>query len=192
MRIEPPGFDRLKRTTMRIPMISAAVLSLSLGLAAHAGPDRYGVDANAVAPLTAADYVAAAGRDDLYEIQAAELAEQQGNSRAVRSAAAEILAGQKVESQAMRHALEGAGMALGDQPRLSERQTAMLGELHAAAGPDFDRVFVEQQRAVGEDALALHEGYARHGGNGVLKGAAHHAALMVEKRLSLLDGLPGA
>lgn len=176
---------------MRILTISAAALSLTLSLStAHAQPDRYGVDANA--PLTEAGYVAAAGRDDLYEIQAAELAEQQGNSRAVRSAAAAILAGQKTESRAMRAALEGAGMSLGDTPRLTDRQTAMLGELHAAAGPDFDRIFVEQQRAVGEDALALHEGYARHGDNGVLRGAAHHAALMVEKRLSLLDGLaPG-
>lgn len=178
---------------MRILIVSAAVLSFSLGLAAaHAGPDRYEVDANAVVPLSAAGYVAAAGRDDLYEIQAAELAEQQANSRAVRSAAAEILAGQKVESQAMRHALEGAGMSLGDTPRLTDRQTAMLGELHAAAGPDFDRIFVEQQRAVADEALALHEGYARHGDNGVLRGAAHHAALMVEKRRALLDRLPGS
>ncbi|MGZ6020301.1 MAG: DUF4142 domain-containing protein [Phenylobacterium sp.] len=178
---------------MRIPMISAVALSLALGLAAaHAGQDRYGVDTNAIASLTSADYVAAAGRDDLYEIQAAELAEQQANSRAVRSAATQILAGQKAESRAMHSALESAGMGLGEPARLTDRQTAMLGELHAAAGPDFDRIFIEQQRAVGEEALALHEGYARHGENGVLKGAAHHAAVMVEKRLNLLDGLPAA
>ncbi|THD62705.1 DUF4142 domain-containing protein [Phenylobacterium sp.] len=181
---------------MRPIWISAAALAAALGFAcaAYAGPgyDDHAVEANAIASMTAADYLAAAGRDDVYEIRAAQLAQTHANSPEVRSAASRLLAGQKTEEAAMKRDLELAGMGDIPPPPLDDRRIVMLGELQAASGPDFDRIFIEQQRSAGEEALALHRGYARHGQDGVLKSAAHHAELMAAKRLSLLDDLPGA
>jgi putative membrane protein len=181
---------------MRPILISAATLTaaLSLSCAASAGPgfDDHAVEANAIASMTGADYLAAASRDDIYEIRAAQLAQMHANSPQVRSAARQLLAGQKTEEEAMKRDLELAGMGDIPPPPLDDRRIAMLGELQAASGPDFDRIFIEQQRSADDEALALHRGYARHGQDGVLRSAARHAELMVEKRRSLLEGLPGA
>jgi putative membrane protein len=173
---------------------AAAAISLT-SWAGYGSPDvgsqagGFGSAEAATAPMSAAEYATLASGADLFEIQSGELAQMRAASQSVKDFAGMMIADHRRTTTAMRRALQTANMQAPGAPRLDADQSAMLAQLQGASGPDFDRLYLQQQRMAHQDALALHQGYARDGGNGVLKGVAAQTVPIIERHLSMLQGL---
>ncbi|HEY8581069.1 MAG TPA: DUF4142 domain-containing protein [Beijerinckiaceae bacterium] len=95
-------------------------------------------------------------------------------------------------------AVVGAGVgatagaaAAGGAPMTSDAQKqAMLAQLSAqAAGPQFDALFVQAQIMGHQEALAIHDGYARAGEDPQLRRIARNATPLIRRHLAQLARL---
>lgn len=74
---------------------------------------------------------------------------------------------------------------------LSPEKTAMLNQLAAASGPQFDRLYGQAQRTGHQEALALHSGYAQAGNDPGLRQFAASVVPHIEHHLADAQRLPG-
>lgn len=74
---------------------------------------------------------------------------------------------------------------------LSPEKTAMLNQLAATSGPQFDRLYGQYQRAAHQEALALHSNYAQNGGDPALRQFAASVVPHIEQHLADTRRLPG-
>lgn len=138
-------------------------------------------------------YVSNAAEGDMYEIQAAELAQQKAQNAQVKALAKTIQTDHTQAANEMKPLVQQAAATLPD--KLDERRQGMLDNLKAASAADFDKVFLDQQVAAHEEAVTLHSGYAENGDNAALK--AHAAKVLPKIKMHLerareLQGSVGA
>ena len=124
------------------------------------------------------DYVNSAALGDLYEIEAAKVA-------AARSKNPQIVAfAQMMETDHMASSAKLGPVALtaGVTPptTLDTSHQAKLDELNAAAEENFDRVYIDQQVAIHDEALTLHRTYAASGADAGLKAVAAELVPKIE------------
>lgn len=74
---------------------------------------------------------------------------------------------------------------------LSPEKTAMLNQLAATSGPQFDRLYGQAQRTGHQEALALHSGYAQAGNDPGLRQFAASVVPHIEHHLADAQRLPG-
>ena len=121
-------------------------------------------------------YVMNAAMGDMYEIQAADMALERTENAQVRELAQMIKTDHTAASERLRAAAQAAGETLPTE--LDERRQCMLDNLRAASSAEeFDRVYIAQQVAAHEEALALHRGFADNDENAAL---AQHAQSVIE------------
>ena len=121
-------------------------------------------------------YVMNAAMGDMYEIQAADMALERTQNAQVRELAQMIKTDHTAASERLRAAAQAAGETLPTE--LDERRQGMLDNLRAASSAEeFDRVYIAQQVAAHEEALALHRGFADNDENAAL---AQHAQSVIE------------
>ena len=170
---------------------SATGVSTDVNLAEDsAANDVLGANAGgngAAAAPTAATFANAAAASDLYEIESAALAANKGVSADVKGMAGHLKADHEKSSADLKAAAAEATVTLA--PALDAEKKAMLEQLRAASGVEFDRLFVEQQKAAHSKALALLEGYSAGGDNPALKGFAGKAASAVKSHLDHLSSI---
>lgn len=132
-------------------------------------------------PLTASAYFAAATSADLFGIRAADLALQR-SSGSVRTLAAEL----KQKHQALSGQLAFAGRRLNmlASRQLTPEYQRMLAALQSSS--DFDRTYLEQQRAVAKRTLRLHSSYLRQGSSPTLRPVAKFGVDVSSSELQLL------
>jgi putative membrane protein len=135
----------------------------------------------AAAPSNAA-YLARAASIDLFEIRSSELALQRSTSRSVREFAAMMIGAHKGTSAQLSFA--GRRLNLLPSATLEPKHQAMLDQLQSAV--NFDAVYREQQRAVHEEALALHRSYAARGTSPTLRPVALAAVPVLERHIRML------
>lgn len=85
--------------------------------------------------------------------------------------------------------------AFGSRPGaagVTARQAAMLQQLEAASGPEFDALYVKSQIMGHTELLSLHQRYARNGSDPTAQGASIVAAPSIKTHLALLKGIRGA
>ena len=125
---------------------------------------------------TVSAYVPSAAIGDMYEIQAADMALERTENAQVRELAQMIKTDHTAASERLRAAAQAAGETLPTE--LDERRQGMLDNLRAASSAEeFDRVYIAQQVAAHEEALALHRGFADNDENAAL---AQHAQSVIE------------
>ena len=123
-----------------------------------------------------AAYISNAAMGDMYEIQAADMALERTENAQVRELAQMIKTDHTAASERLRAAAQAAGETLPTE--LDERRQGMLDNLRAASSAEeFDRVYIAQQVAAHEEALALHRGFADNDENAAL---AQHAQSVIE------------
>jgi putative membrane protein len=171
----------------------AASASLAMAASAQDAPTAAPASAATASPSAAATdaagYVAEAGRSDMYEIQSSKLAQNQAQSPAVKAFAKQMVQDHTTSTQKVMKAAGDAGMPKTPPPALDPRRQSMLDQLKSASGPQFDQLYVQQQKAAHQEALALHQGYAQGGDKAPLRAAAQQITPVVQHHLTMLQDM---
>ncbi len=149
--------------------------------------------APAAAPmmLTPDTYRAMAMISDSFEIEAARLAQQRSGYAAVRNYANMMIRDHSMTSQALMGRVQIAALG-GMAPALDSRHAAMLNQLGAASGPQFDRLYGQMMVMSHQEALALHGSYAQAGTDPALRTFAASVTPHIRHHLATARRLPGA
>lgn len=144
------------------------------------GADQMG-NAAATTPTDAAGFANAVAAADLYEVESARLAADKARSAEVKALARHIRTDHEKSTSELKSAAGTANITVA--PKLDAEKQAMLDQLKAASGADFDRLFLEQQKTAHQKALALLQGYSTGGDNEALKDFASKTAGAVKGHL---------
>jgi putative membrane protein len=158
----------------------------------NAAQDAMGaaVGATSAATVGARDtdaFVQNAAEGNMYEIQAAKIAQQKSSSADVKSFAKMMVTDHTALQNQMQPLITKAGKTAPTE--LDQRRKGMLDNLNAASAKDFDKVYLDQQVAAHEETLTLMKGYADHGDNADLKAAAAKTAPKVQTHLDQAKAL---
>jgi putative membrane protein len=134
-------------------------------------------------------FVQNAARSDMYEIQAADLAQQKSQNSQIKDFAQMMAKDHMMTTQKLMAALPAGVAAPKD---LDKRRQGMLDNLKNSSAGEFDKRYVTQQVNAHEEALTLLQGYSKRGDNAQLKQLAAQTAPMVQMHLTLAKALPGA
>jgi len=158
----------------------------------NAAQDTVGaaVGATSAATLGSHDtgaFVQNAGQGDMYEIQAAKIAEQKAQNPEVKAFAKMMVTDHTALENQMKPLVTKAGKSPPDQ--LDQRRKGFLDNLNAAGPSDFDKVYIDQQVSAHKETLNLMKGYAENGDDAALKAAAAKAAPKVQAHLDRAQAL---
>ena len=145
-----------------------------------AGEKRAGAT---VLPTDAAGFANAVAASDLYEIESSALAREKASSAELRSFAQRLEREHRASSDQLKQAAAGLTVS----PALDPEQQAMIDELKAASGAEFDGKYLGQQRLAHQKTLMLLQNYAGAGDNDSLKAFAEKARPMVEQHADMLN-----
>ena len=167
-------------------LIIAATVALVPALAATAAdqPGR----SDRVSPRTMT-YVARAGASDLYEIESAQLAMTRSRRPQIRQFAQMLMTDHRRTTQEVMASARAEGLRP-PPPMMEPHQRRMIRQLEAARGSGFDRTFVNQQVMAHQQALTLHQGYARTGDRSALRRVASGAVPIIRGHLQHARRLP--
>lgn len=146
------------------------------------GTDRQMAVANPMSQTTS-DYVMRAAMSDMYEIEAGRVAAQKARNARVKNFAQMMVTDHTNSSSRLQQAMP-QGMTMNMPAQLDAEHQAKLTQLrNAPAGANFDRMYMQQQVMAHEQALALHQNYARNGDVPALRNVASTVAPVVETHL---------
>lgn len=128
-------------------------------------------------------YVTKAGASDQFEIQSSQLAVQRARRADVREFAQMMITDHNRTTQLVAEAARTDGVTP-PPPMLEPRQRQMLRQLERAGGRNFDSVYLTQQLAAHQEALALHRARARSYGGAALTRVAASAVPVVQGHLA--------
>ncbi len=143
------------------------------------------------AKTQAAAYVMAAGKSDMYEIESSRIALQKTQNAGIRRYADMMIKHHQKTTADTMAAARKAGMNP-SPPAPDAGITASLGELQAASGADFDRLYLGQQLPAHQAALDLHQSYGADGDQPALKTTAKKAVPIVKQHLAAAQRMQGA
>jgi|SRR5215213_5602850 len=137
---------------------------------------------NAAMPTDASGFANAVAASDMYEIESAKVAADKASNAEVKSLAQQIRTDHEKSSTELKSAAGTADISVA--PKLDAEKQGMLDQLKtAAAGADFDKLYVEQQKTAHQKALDLLQGYSSGGDNEALKAFATKTTAPVKKHL---------
>jgi putative membrane protein len=141
---------------------------------------------------TSYNFVINLALNNAYEIQAGQLAAQRSASPQLRQFAARVVSGNTVIDQDLTAALRRNGTPVVTPAALDPRHQAMIGDLSAVQGPEFDRRFVVQQIVAHREAIAMLQGYIQNSDSPALRQLAQQTLAAAQAGLQTLRMLPGA
>jgi putative membrane protein len=158
----------------------------------NAAQDKVGaaVGATSAATLGSHDtgaFVQNAGQGNMYEIEAAKIAEQKAQNPDVKAFAKMMVTDHTALENQMKPAITKSGKA--PPAQLDQRRKGFLDNLNAAGPSDFDKVYIDQQVAAHKETLNLLKGYADNGDDPALKAVAAKAAPKVQAHLDRAQAL---
>jgi len=134
-----------------------------------------------------ADFVKKAGASDLYEISASKLETSSKNTK-IRAFATRMIKDHQASTAAVKAAAIKSGLKP-TPPVLEPKQAADLAALKQTNGVARDTLYVAQQKAAHQEALALHKDNAAGSSAPALKAASAKIVPVVEHHLHDLSGL---
>ena len=186
--------------TFRSALTFAAALALAACGSNEAADDRMTDEATATETAATIDvptpdagtpqgFVDTVAASDKFEIEAARLAQEMGESDKVKAFAATMIRDHTASSDKLKAAVAEAGNGLAVAPELTPLQQGDLDQLRGA-GDNFDAMYAQQQLHAHEAALALLQAQAQSGTVEQLKTFAGEAATVVEGHLDQARQLP--
>jgi putative membrane protein len=171
---------------------TAADTSAAAGSAVSKAEDATGAavgaaSANTIGPHDTAAFVSNASQSDMYEIQAAQLAETRSKNPDIKAFAKMMVKDHTATSKAMGPLATAAGQT--PAAKLDDRRQGFLDNLTKASDADFDKTYVDQQVAAHGEALDLMQGYGKDGSDAGLKGAANDTAPKVQMHLDKIKAI---
>lgn len=153
------------------------------------GADNMAMAPEAATPMTGQQFADAAAASDMFELESAKLAQQKGQSAAVKEFAAMMVKDHTNSTAKLQAAAGQADPAVTPRPALNPEQTANLEALRAASGAEFDVHYKQQQVAAHQKALAMLQGYSANGDVPSLKAFAGETAPVVEAHLKQISAM---
>lgn len=153
------------------------------------GADNMATAPEAATPMTGQQFADAAAASDMFELESAKLAQQKGQSAAVKEFAAMMVKDHTNSTAKLQAAAGQADPAVTPRPALNPEQTANLEALRAASGAEFDVHYKQQQVAAHQKALAMLQGYSANGDVPSLKAFAGETAPVVEAHLKQISAM---
>jgi putative membrane protein len=147
---------------------------------------------SAATTTTAGGFVTAAATSDMFEIQAAKLAEQRSINPAVKKFAAKMIHDHTASTEKLKALLAKGGINATPPTDLDERRKGLLENLAKTSPADFDKMYIDQQVDAHEEALTLLKGFIDHGDNDALKGFATSILPTVQEHLDMAKQLQGS
>jgi putative membrane protein len=138
-------------------------------------------------PTDANGFATAVAASDLYEIESARLAANKSNSTEIKELAGHLLTDHQRSTAELKTLAAQADVKL--TPALDAEKRAMLDQLKAASGAQFDRLFLQQQKTAHQKALALLQSYAGGGDTEPMKAFARKTSGVVEGHIEHLNGI---
>jgi putative membrane protein len=171
---------------------SAAGSAMSSAGDANASAAQASVSA-AAATATTPDFVDAAASTDMFEIQAAKLAEKRTKNADVKAFAAMMIHDHTQSTAALKAAIKATGATLSLPTDLPADKKSKLDELTSAAPADFDKAYMQSQVMAHQDALTIMKAYGANGDSPRIKDFANQTATVVQMHLdkasNVRDGL---
>ena len=133
----------------------------------------------AVAP----DFVAKAAASDMFEIQAAKLAQTRATNPDVKKFAAMMVADHTKSTAALKKAIADSGQAITPPATLPDNLKDKLDDLTKVEAKDFDKDYMDNQVDAHQAALDLLQRYAQDGDVVQIKVFAAETAPTVQKHL---------
>jgi len=134
--------------------------------------------------MTSAEYVAAAGAGDMYEIQSSQTVLQTTQDPKIRSFAQMMIQDHTKSTAKLKAAALTAKIKA--KPMLMPAQTEMLAQLKAETGTARDQAYIAQQKQAHGQALTIHQSYAAGGKNMALKMVANGVVPVVQHHIDML------
>jgi putative membrane protein len=174
---------------------TAADTTAAAGAAVHKAEDTTGAavgaaSANTIGPHDTAAFVSNASQSDMYEIQAAKIAQARTKNPDLRAFAKMMIKDHTATMAAMGPLVKAAGQTPAD--KLDNRRSGFIDHLNKASDADFDKVYVDQQVAAHAEALDLMTGYAKDGSDAGLKAGAAKTAPKVQMHLDKIKAMQSA
>jgi putative membrane protein len=141
---------------------------------------------------TAADFVPAAAISDMYEIEASKLALQKSKSADVKQFAQMMIKDHTATTAKVKTILTSGKLDITPPTALDDRRQGMIDNLKAASAADFDKVYLDQQTAAHQEALAMMKSYAEDGDNPALKQFASETAPKIQQHYDKAQQLDNA
>jgi putative membrane protein len=171
---------------------NAASAAMSSAGDANASAAQAQVSA-AAATATTPDFVDAAAATDMFEIQAAKLAEKRSKNPDVKAFAAMMIHDHTQSTAALKAAIKASGATVSLPSDLPADKKAKLDELSSAAPADFDKAYMQSQVLAHQDALTVMKAYGANGDSPQIKDFANQTAVVVQTHLdkasNIRDGL---
>jgi len=134
--------------------------------------------------MTSAEYVAAAGAGDQYEIQSSQIVLQTTQDPKIKSFAQMMIQDHTKSTAKIKAAALTAKVKA--KPMLMPTQAEMLTQLKAETGTARDQAYVAQQKQAHQQALTIHKSYAEGGKNMALKMIATQVVPVVQHHIDML------
>jgi putative membrane protein len=126
-------------------------------------------------------FVSNASQSDMYEIEAAKLAQTRSKNADVKAFAKMLVTEHTAMMNEMKPLVTAAGQTPAD--KLDERRQGFIDNLKQATDANFDKTYIDQQVAAHGEALTLMQGYADGGSDAGLKAGAAKAVPKVQAHL---------
>ena len=139
--------------------------------------------------ITTTYYIPAASVGDLYEIQSSEIALERSKSPEVKTFAKQMIDDHKKTSADLKRFTADNPVNIAPEQNLDPRRQAMIQNLRNASDAEFDGQYVGDQAAAHQEALNLHQSYARNGDVEKLKTLAASTAKTVAHHAEMLKAL---
>jgi putative membrane protein len=166
-----------------------AVSSSSPAVAGAEGAASAGVGAvSAATTFTTQGFVTAAATSDMYEVQAAKIAQQKATRPAVKQFAARMIHDHTASTEKLKKLLAG-GVTATPPADLDERRKGLINDLAAASPADFDKTYMDQQVAAHEEAVTLFKGFQDKGDSVPLKSFASSLLPTIQAHLDMAKKL---
>lgn len=136
-------------------------------------------------PMTSAEYIAAAGASDMYEIQSSQTVLQTTKDPKVKSFAQMMIKDHTKSTAQLKAAALTAKVK--PKPMLTPAQTEMLTQLKAETGTARDQAYIAQQKTAHGQALTIHQSFAQGGKNMALKAVATRVVPVVQHHIEMLQ-----
>ena len=145
-------------------------------------------DPSSSAAMTTPDYLTAAGKSDMFEMQEGQLAAQMSSNARIKAFGRQMIKDHTKSTDMVMAAAQKSGVTV-TPPPLGPDQQAQIDQLKSAQGPAFDQMYLSQQLASHEAALSVQKGYATTGDDKNLKKAAMKIIPVVEHHIDELKSM---
>lgn len=144
---------------MIVPALAALMLASGAAVAQKAeNPDK----AEAVYKVATPDFAKTVMSSNEFEIQSSKLAEEKAAAADVKEFAKQMIADHTKAGEGLKAALEKSNMTP-EAPKLASKHAAMVEQLKAASGEDFQMLYIDMQMQAHMEAVTLFRTYSGSG-----------------------------